>query len=154
MDIKLLLLSPITLCWLLPSGPPRLVSTMPKRDRWSSDDEEEDGGKASSTNRAVAAKGTAEDEGPKPAETRASAPHPGFRVHNPLLHGCRSVYDSYERISHLDEGTYGVVWKAKDNSTGEIVALKQIKFDSEVRPTLIAERVAFQHYSLYFLPLI
>ncbi|EED95528.1 predicted protein, partial [Thalassiosira pseudonana CCMP1335] len=45
---------------------------------------------------------------------------------------CRSVYDSYERISHLDEGTYGVVWKAKDNSTGEIVALKQIKFDSEM----------------------
>ena len=127
---------------------------MRKRDRWSSDDEEEDGVKASTTNRAVAAKGTAEDEGPKPAETRASAPHPGFRLHNPLLHGCRSVYDSYERISHLDEGTYGVVWKAKDNSTGEIVALKQIKFDSEVRPTLIAERVAFQHYSLYFLPLI
>ena len=26
--------------------------------------------------------------------------------HNPLLNGCRLVYDSYERIKRLDEGTY------------------------------------------------
>ena len=57
-------------------------------------------------------------------------PPPGrFLLHNPLLDGCRSVYDSYERLSHLDEGTYGVVWKARDLATDEIVALKQIKFD-------------------------
>ncbi|KAK1734653.1 cyclin-dependent kinase [Skeletonema marinoi] len=35
-------------------------------------------------------------------------------------------------ISHLDEGTYGVVWKARDNATQEIVAIKQIKFDSDM----------------------
>ena len=64
--------------------------------------------------------------------TLPNAPPPGFFYHNPLLHGCRSVYDSYERLSHLDEGTYGVVWKARDNSTGEIVAIKQIKFDSDM----------------------
>jgi len=31
----------------------------------------------------------------------------------------------------LSEGTYGVVWKAKDLATNEIVALKQIKFEDQ-----------------------
>jgi len=53
----------------------------------------------------------------------------GLRRHNPLLSGCRLVYDSYERLARLDEGTYGVVWKARDMATNEVVALKQIKFD-------------------------
>ena len=38
-------------------------------------------------------------------------------THNPLLMGCRSVYSCYERLAHLDEGTYGVVWKARDCGT-------------------------------------
>ena len=37
--------------------------------------------------------------------------------YNSLLSGCRSVYDCYERLAHLDEGTYGVVWKARDLGT-------------------------------------
>jgi cell division cycle 2-like len=52
-------------------------------------------------------------------------------LHNPLLQGCRSVYGTYDRIGLLSEGTYGVVWKAKDLVTNEIVALKQIKFDAK-----------------------
>jgi len=55
--------------------------------------------------------------------------------HNPLLSGCRSVYNCYERLARLDEGTYGVVWKARDMATNEVVALKQIKFD----PVLMKE---------------
>jgi len=51
------------------------------------------------------------------------------KYHNPLLKGCRSVYDCYERLNRVDEGTYGVVWKARDIATNKIVALKQIKFD-------------------------
>ncbi len=39
---------------------------------------------------------------------------------------CRSV-DKYEKISKIDEGTYGVVYKARDRDTGHIVALKQVK---------------------------
>ena len=55
-----------------------------------------------------------------------------LREHNPLLQGCRFVHDCFERLSHIDEGTYGVVWKARDLATQEIVALKQIKFDPEL----------------------
>lgn len=63
------------------------------------------------------------------AVTSQPASSQGLPLHNPLLHGCRSVYDTYDRISRVSEGTYGVVWKAKDLATQEIVALKQIKFN-------------------------
>ena len=39
---------------------------------------------------------------------------------------CRSV-DLYEKLHKIDEGTYGVVYKARERSSGEIVALKQVK---------------------------
>lgn len=98
---------------------------MKKTDRWSSDDDDDEEDNTTSIN------SSGESNHLQNNETQPYCP-PGFRLHNPLLHGCRSVYDSYERISHLDEGTYGVVWKARDNSTQEIVAIKQIKFDSDM----------------------
>ncbi|GMI95192.1 CYCLIN-DEPENDENT KINASE G2 [Hibiscus trionum] len=43
-----------------------------------------------------------------------------------MLVGCRSVYE-YERLNKISEGTYGIVYRAKDKKTGEIVALKKVK---------------------------
>ncbi|KAG8488011.1 hypothetical protein CXB51_018321 [Gossypium anomalum] len=43
-----------------------------------------------------------------------------------MLLGCRSVYE-YERLNKISEGTYGVVFRARDKKTGEIVALKKVK---------------------------
>lgn len=37
--------------------------------------------------------------------------------------------DNYEPISKIEEGSYGIVYKAKDKQTGEIVAIKKIKID-------------------------
>jgi len=37
----------------------------------------------------------------------------------------------YQRIEKVGEGTYGVVYKARDNRSGEIVALKKIRLDAE-----------------------
>eukprot|EP01137_Pigoraptor_chileana_P026615 Opistho-2@8188 len=39
--------------------------------------------------------------------------------------------DRYEKIEKLGEGTYGVVYKAQNQETGDIVALKSIRLDSE-----------------------
>lgn len=50
--------------------------------------------------------------------------------------------ENYEKQSKLGEGTYGVVYKAIDKRTGEIVALKRIKLDQEdegIPPTTVRE---------------
>ncbi|KAK0550031.1 hypothetical protein OC845_002835 [Tilletia horrida] len=52
------------------------------------------------------------------------------RSDHPTISGCRSVY-CYERLNHIEEGSYGVVFRAKDKETGEIVALKKLKMDKE-----------------------
>ncbi|KAI9080855.1 hypothetical protein K1719_037164 [Acacia pycnantha] len=66
-----------------------------------------------------------EDDGRETPES----PVPPQRVVN-MLQGCRSV-DEFERLNKIDEGTYGVVYRAKDKKTGEIVALKKVKMEKE-----------------------
>lgn len=39
--------------------------------------------------------------------------------------------DAYQKIEKIGEGTYGVVYKARDKNTQAIVALKKIRLDSE-----------------------
>ncbi len=39
--------------------------------------------------------------------------------------------DKYVKIDKLGEGTYGIVYKAKNKENGQIVALKRIRLDSE-----------------------
>lgn len=39
--------------------------------------------------------------------------------------------DKYQKINKIGEGTYGVVYKARDKLTNEIVAIKNIRLDHE-----------------------
>ncbi|KAJ3338988.1 hypothetical protein HDU93_008811 [Gonapodya sp. JEL0774] len=48
----------------------------------------------------------------------------------PSLVPCRSV-DSYEKLNRIAEGSYGVVYRARDKLSGEIVALKKLKLENE-----------------------
>ena len=41
---------------------------------------------------------------------------------------CKSV-ELYERLNDIEEGSYGLVSRARENSTGVIVALKRLKMD-------------------------
>jgi serine/threonine protein kinase len=41
---------------------------------------------------------------------------------------CRSV-ENFEKLNRIDEGTYGVVYRARERITGEIVALKRVKLE-------------------------
>lgn len=52
------------------------------------------------------------------------------RSQHPPLASCRSVY-SYTRLNHIEEGTYGIVFRARCNETGGIYALKKLKLEEE-----------------------
>ncbi|GAB2221334.1 hypothetical protein Droror1_Dr00012509 [Drosera rotundifolia] len=57
-----------------------------------------------------------------------------------MLQGCRDVSE-YDRVGRISEGAYGIVFKARDKKTGEIVALKKLKLGG-------AEREGFPVYFL------
>lgn len=113
-----------------------------KRNRWDSDSDDE----APALNPAASNAKKKQKESDKisvdaePARPTAGSPTElpqdqendrEDAVHNFYLHGCRSV-DNYKRIGKIDEGTYGVVSKAQDKVTGDIVALKQVKMSADV----------------------
>ena len=37
----------------------------------------------------------------------------------------------YEKVEKIGEGTYGVVYRARDRITGEVIALKKIRLEQE-----------------------
>jgi len=39
--------------------------------------------------------------------------------------------EAYQKIEKVGEGTYGVVYKAKNRETGAIIALKKIRLEQE-----------------------
>lgn len=42
----------------------------------------------------------------------------------------RSLMEAFRKLEKIGEGTYGVVYKAKDIETGQTVALKKIRLDA------------------------
>lgn len=112
-----------------------------KRDRWASSSEDEEDRrqlqkkhkkeKKHKKDKKKSKRDTAKNDSSTLSTSTAAAAasaSPQLPLHNPLLQGCRSVYETYERLERVSEGTYGVVWKARDLATNEITALKQIKF--------------------------
>ena len=54
---------------------------------------------------------------------------PPRTCHPPIL-PARSVF-AYEKLNQIEEGSYGVVFRARDTQTGDIVALKKLKLEEE-----------------------
>lgn len=58
-----------------------------------------------------------------------SAPRKLLRFTTPTWAPTRSI-DNFERLNHIEEGSYGFVSRAKETATGEIVAIKKLKQDA------------------------
>lgn len=63
---------------------------------------------------------------PQSASLKATALPP--RCSHPPLSGCLSVY-RFQQLNRIQEGSYGVVYRARDRQSRELVALKKIKLD-------------------------
>jgi len=67
---------------------------------------------------------------PPPVSRQNHSIHVPSRTSHPHIQSSRSVY-CYERLNQIEEGSYGVVFRARDKQTGDIVALKKLKLDEE-----------------------
>ena len=63
------------------------------------------------------------------AEPADAAPRKLLRFVAPEWGPCRHV-DNFEKLNHIEEGSYGWVSRAREITTGEVVALKKLKMDN------------------------
>ena len=80
--------------------------------------------------------GHAEDDSARPAKRRrlsqdeAEVPEERklLRFNAPSWQPTRSI-ERFDRLNHIEEGSYGYVSRAREETTGEIVAIKKLKMD-------------------------
>uniref|UniRef100_A0A3Q4G351 Cyclin dependent kinase 10 n=1 Tax=Neolamprologus brichardi TaxID=32507 RepID=A0A3Q4G351_NEOBR len=71
-----------------------------------------------------------EDE-PDPIKLKSLKDNKTFTVpQNYRFGSCRSVRE-FEKLNRIGEGTYGIVYRARDTKSDEIVALKKVRMDAE-----------------------
>lgn len=116
-----------------------------KRSKWDENDENDDDhafrlrqqilakrrtkSKSAKSNDASPVRRWEPPPGPPPTRPIHSL-HVPPRTYHPPITPSRSVY-CYERLNQIEEGSYGVVFRARDKQTGDIVALKKLKLDEE-----------------------
>lgn len=79
-------------------------------------------------------------ESGRPSKRRRLSPEPDVKANGaspakllrfpaPEWGPCRHV-DNFEKLNHIEEGSYGWVSRARETATGEVVALKKLKMDN------------------------
>ncbi|KAK7463743.1 hypothetical protein VKT23_005679 [Stygiomarasmius scandens] len=123
------------------STPAGLSTPSRKRSKWEQDDGDERESPSFSIKpqkRRVKARTRSPEPQPTTYTSSVAAPparlsHSTYvppRTRHPSILPSRSVY-SYERLNQIEEGSYGVVFRARDKENGDIVALKKLKLDEE-----------------------
>ncbi|KAG9272095.1 cyclin-dependent kinase 10 isoform X1 [Astyanax mexicanus] len=68
---------------------------------------------------------------PEPIKLKSIKSSRSFTVPQEQRFGnCRNVKE-FEKLNRIGEGTYGIVYRARDTRTNEIVALKKVRMDKE-----------------------
>jgi len=94
----------------------------------SSDDDDEPTPPPPPAPPAAAAATAPAPPGPPAPASRPAAADPPVLPAASAARECRAV-DAYEKLNRISEGTYGVVFRARDKRTGGVYALKRIKLD-------------------------
>jgi len=86
---------------------------------------------------------TGDDNEDAPSPKEQTAPRKLLRFEAPTWSPCRHT-SNFETLNQIEEGSYGWVSRAKDVSTGSIVALKKVKMDltQEGFPTTALREIA------------
>lgn len=111
-----------------------------KRSKWDEDDQDDEAAvrqpilKRKAKPKAIGSECQTPSRTESPSsQSRPRSNHSLFvppRTYHPPFIPSRSVY-CYERLNSIEEGSYGVVFRAKEKQTGDIVALKKLKLDEE-----------------------
>jgi len=127
--------------------PARAGSSTPskKRSRWENGEDKDVPRQPSpkrvpKPKRSKLSQGESSTSSPQPTQPPRPRPTPSTNklhsvcvpprtCHPPIL-PARSVFN-YERLNQIEEGSYGVVFRARDIQTGDIVALKKLKLEEE-----------------------
>ncbi|XP_073995005.1 cyclin dependent kinase 11B pitslre isoform X2 [Rhodnius prolixus] len=130
-----------------PAGMPRITSGSTNGDRRSSDSgspassstdtDSDDDDDDSDDSAAGDGRGSGADSTPPPPDIKAEDGHEEMELEKdtlppylPAIQGCRSV-EEFQCLNRIEEGTYGVVYRARDKRTDQIVALKRLKMEKE-----------------------
>ena len=131
----------------IPMDPIRAGSSTPsrKRSRWDNGEEEDipthpspkrvpkpKYSKVSNSNRSSVSSQPTQQPKPRPTQSTSKLHSiwvPPRTCHPPIFLA-RSVF-TYERPNQIEEGSYGVVFRARDTQTRDIVALKKLGLDEE-----------------------
>lgn len=100
----------------------------PEQDASSEEVDEAEGGEESESSQEEA--GSEADQDDASPEPSPEILKPKLPYYLPAIQGCRSV-DEFQCLNRIEEGTYGVVYRAKDKKTQEVVALKRLKMEKE-----------------------
>ncbi|KAI8388241.1 Pkinase-domain-containing protein [Radiomyces spectabilis] len=114
------------------------MSSVGKKSKWESDESDVDEKHQSHEKKkqkkpvkpAVVKPASATPDSRPASPVRHVLRRPPTSAVQPILASCRSV-DCYERLNHIEEGSYGIVFRARDRETGDIVALKKLKLEKE-----------------------
>lgn len=66
----------------------------------------------------------------RPGEVVSPATGRPVAIPRDYLGTCRSV-NEFEKLNRVGEGTYGIVYRARDVKSKEVVALKKIRMENE-----------------------
>lgn len=115
---------------------PAPLAKSPESSASEAESEEEEGSvspdpKSKSPSASPTPSASPESRSPSRSPTPERSPTPvKKRTYFPAIEGCRNVKE-FVWLNRIEEGTYGVVYRAKDRNTEEIVALKRLKMEKE-----------------------